>query len=66
MKYIKKPVVVEAITFDELVDALKHITFIARTSGGTPGPDAELMAACERAEATIATCLKLSAEEDTE
>ncbi len=30
--------------------ALKRLTFAARTSGGTAGPDAELIAACEQAE----------------
>lgn len=34
----------------ELEDALKLLTVMARTSGGTAGPDAELMAACDKAE----------------
>jgi hypothetical protein len=38
----------------ELLEALRPLTMMARTSGGTPGPDAGLMAACEAAEAAIA------------
>lgn len=38
----------------ELLDALKKLTMMARTSGGTAGPDTELMAACEHAESIIA------------
>lgn len=33
-----------------LGEALRGLTFAARTSGGTAGPDAGLMAACEKAE----------------
>lgn len=33
--------------------ALKRLTFAARTAGGTAGPDAELMAACDQAEAAL-------------
>lgn len=33
--------------------ALKRLTFAARTSGGTAGPDAELMAACDQAEEAL-------------
>ncbi len=34
----------------EVFQALKNLTMHARTSGGTAGPDAGLMAACEQAE----------------
>lgn len=37
-----------------LLEALKKLTMMARTSGGTAGPDAGLMQACEEAEAAIA------------
>ncbi len=33
--------------------ALKRLTFMARTSGGTAGPDAELMKACDEAEQAL-------------
>ena len=33
-----------------LVQALKRLTFYARTTGGTAGPDTGLMQACEQAE----------------
>lgn len=36
--------------YSTLAAALKRLTFAARTSGGTAGPDAELMAACAQAE----------------
>ena len=35
---------------NDMADALKRLTFHARTTGGTAGPDAALMNACERAE----------------
>lgn len=37
-----------------LAKALKDLTFAARTSGGTPGPDAGLMSACDAAETALA------------
>jgi hypothetical protein len=37
----------------QLLAALKRLTFAARTSGGTAGPDPELMSACAQAEATL-------------
>lgn len=36
-----------------LLLALRYLTMMARTSGGTAGPDAGLMAACEQAETAI-------------
>lgn len=39
---------------DALQVALQQLTFAARTSGGTSGPDEFLMQACERAEAVVA------------
>lgn len=36
-----------------ILRALKRLVFAARTSGGTPGPDAYLMAACDEAEALL-------------
>ena len=33
---------------------LRKLAFMARTSGGTPGPDSGLMAACAKAEALLA------------
>lgn len=38
----------------QLRDVLKRLAFAARTSGGTPGPDKGLMAACDDAEALLA------------
>ena len=38
-----------------LREALRKLTFAARTSGGTAGPDAALMAACDEAEAALAS-----------
>lgn len=38
----------------ELLEALKKLTMMARTSGGTAGPDAGLMEACAEAESAIA------------
>jgi hypothetical protein len=35
---------------DAAVRLLKNVAFMARTSGGTAGPDAALMAACSAAE----------------
>lgn len=37
----------------EVVRSLKTLIWAARTSGGTAGPDPELVAACENAEATL-------------
>ncbi|MCB0541864.1 MAG: hypothetical protein KDC70_00015 [Saprospiraceae bacterium] len=37
----------------EILGALKKLTMMARTSGGTAGPDAGLMEACAEAEAAI-------------
>lgn len=49
-----------ARTVDAAVEALRRLTFAARTTGGTPGPDAELMAACEQAETVLAAAPKLA------
>lgn len=38
---------------NDMADALKRLTFHARTTGGTAGPDAALMNACERAERVL-------------
>ena len=38
----------------DLLEALRKLTMMARTSGGTSGPDDDLMRACEAAEAAIA------------
>lgn len=38
---------------DKLREALKNLTLMARTSGGTTGPDRKLMEACEKAEAIL-------------
>jgi len=38
----------------QMLEALRKLTFMARTSGGTPGPDAGLMDACQQAEWVIA------------
>lgn len=38
----------------EMLAALRKLTLMARSSGGTAGPDSALMAACETAEAVIA------------
>ena len=37
-----------------LSDALRRLVMLARTSGGTAGPDAALMAACAEVEAVLA------------
>jgi len=39
----------------DLLDVLRRLTFAARTSGGTAGPDADLRAACDAAEALLST-----------
>jgi len=38
----------------DLLEALRILTMMAETSGGTSGPDAELMAACDQANRAIA------------
>ncbi|MFU4952057.1 hypothetical protein ACM7ZP_17325 [Pseudomonas aeruginosa] len=38
---------------NDMADALKRLTFHARTTGGTAGPDAALMNACEHAERVL-------------
>lgn len=43
----------ELAAIRHLGEALRKLVFLARTSGGTGGPDADLMAACERAEEAL-------------
>lgn len=47
-------IVLQAAGFAEVVKALTQLCFMARTTGGTAGPDPFLIAACEGAEALIA------------
>jgi hypothetical protein len=43
----------QSLFFAEAVDRLKALAFMARTSGGTAGPDDALMRACDEAEAFL-------------
>jgi hypothetical protein len=52
----------QSLFLKQSTELLKRITFMARTSGGTAGPDSDLMAACDEAETFLSALLPLDKE----
>lgn len=59
-------VALSRLDVQELRAALANLTLKARTSGGTGGPDAQLMGACDRAEAILVATARRATKDQSE